>query len=244
MTRVSVVVNNYNYERYLAEAVDSALAQDWPDVETIVVDDGSTDASRDVLAGYGPDVVLVLQPNRGQIAACTAGLAASSGDVVLFLDADDVLAVPAARTAVHGFAAAPEAVRVSWPLCEVDAMGRPTGRLRPPEPLDGGDLRRRVLDQGPDSYVSAPTSGNAWTRRFLTQVLPAQDEELRLGIDRYLSDLAPLFGTVTVVEEPHSFYRVHGENSYWRSSLEHRVTWLRGSAPCPPCGCGWAAPPT
>ena len=93
---VSVVINNYNYARYLAQAIDSALGQTYPGTEVVVVDDGSSDGSRDVIAAYGTRVVPVLKENGGQASAFNAGFAASRGDVVLFLDADDCLLPTAA----------------------------------------------------------------------------------------------------------------------------------------------------
>src|SRR5215217_1250210 len=88
---VSVVVNNYNYGRFLGEAIDSALAQTYPRTEVVVVDDGSTDDSCSVIAGYDGRVVPVLKENGGQASAFNAGFAASRGDIVIFLDADDYL---------------------------------------------------------------------------------------------------------------------------------------------------------
>src|SRR5215207_5228480 len=88
---VSVVVNNYNYERFLREAIDSALEQTYPHTEVVVVDDGSTDGSREVIAGYGEQVIPVLKENGGQASAFNAGFEASGGEVVIFLDADDYL---------------------------------------------------------------------------------------------------------------------------------------------------------
>src|SRR4051794_40698073 len=90
--RVSVLVNNHNYARYLPEALDSALAQDagGAEVEYIVVDDGSTDGSFQVLKRYAPRVKTVLLPqNRGQAAAFNAGFEAASGEILCLLDSDD-----------------------------------------------------------------------------------------------------------------------------------------------------------
>ncbi|MCC2671779.1 MAG: glycosyl transferase, partial [Armatimonadetes bacterium] len=75
----SVIINNYNYARYLPEAVESALAQTYPHTEVVVVDDGSTDHSRAVLAGYGDRLRTVFQENGGQASAFNAGFAASRG---------------------------------------------------------------------------------------------------------------------------------------------------------------------
>lgn len=88
----SVVVTCYNYCAFVVEAVDSALAQSRPAAQVIVVDDGSTDGSTDLLRqryAHDPRVVLVTGPNGGQLAAFQRGVAAATGDVLCFLDADD-----------------------------------------------------------------------------------------------------------------------------------------------------------
>src|SRR5687768_5034795 len=88
---VSVVINNYNYGRYLGPAIDSALQQSYPCVEVIVVDDGSTDHSRAVIAGYGHRIIPIYKANGGQASALNAGYEESQGEIVIFLDADDLL---------------------------------------------------------------------------------------------------------------------------------------------------------
>jgi len=89
--RASIVITNYNYGRFLARCIDSALAQSYPDTEVVVVDDASLD-SREIIQSYGKRVVPVLEErNRGQGAAFNSGFRACQGDVVLFLDADDWL---------------------------------------------------------------------------------------------------------------------------------------------------------
>jgi glycosyltransferase involved in cell wall biosynthesis len=89
MSKVSVIIPNYNYGRYIAEAIDSVFAQTLPPHEVIVVDDGSTDNSPEVLASYGDRITVLLQQNQGVGAARNAGAAASTGDLLAFLDADD-----------------------------------------------------------------------------------------------------------------------------------------------------------
>jgi glycosyltransferase involved in cell wall biosynthesis len=85
------VIPCYNGERTLAQAIDSALAQTYAEVEVIVVDDGSTDGSADVARRYGSRVVLVQQTNHGLSASRNAGITASKGEYITLLDADDVL---------------------------------------------------------------------------------------------------------------------------------------------------------
>jgi len=87
---VSVIIPCYNYGRFLAQALDSVCTQDYPAVEIVVVDDGSTDDTAAVAARY-PEVVYVPQPNQGLSAARNAGIRASRGDYLVFLDADDWL---------------------------------------------------------------------------------------------------------------------------------------------------------
>jgi len=87
---VSVVIPAYNYAHYLAEAVDSVLAQTYAPVELIVVNDGSTDGTRELLAGYGDRIVAIHQGNQGLSAARNTGVRRASHEFVAFLDADDV----------------------------------------------------------------------------------------------------------------------------------------------------------
>src|SRR5215467_9749990 len=87
---VSIVINNYNYGAFVGEAIRSALSQTYSRVEVVVVDDGSTDNSRSVLETFGKAIVCVFKTNEGQSSAFNMGFAKSSGDIVCFLDADDL----------------------------------------------------------------------------------------------------------------------------------------------------------
>lgn len=87
---VSVVIPVFNGERYLADAIDSVLAQAGVEVEVVVVDDGSTDGTAAVASRYGDRIHLVRQPNRGVAAARNHGIRISQADVLAFLDADDL----------------------------------------------------------------------------------------------------------------------------------------------------------
>ena len=69
MKSVTIAICNYNYERFLAEAIDSALAQDYPHTSVLVVDDGSTDRSREIILSYGSRIRSVLKENGGQVSA-------------------------------------------------------------------------------------------------------------------------------------------------------------------------------
>ncbi|MFA6055620.1 MAG: glycosyltransferase family A protein [Thermodesulfovibrionales bacterium] len=86
----SVIIPVYNGERYLAEAIESVLAQTYRPIEIIVVDDGSTDGSADVAKGFHDNIRYVFQPNSGPPAARNTGLRMANGNVIGFIDADDL----------------------------------------------------------------------------------------------------------------------------------------------------------
>jgi len=86
---VSVIIPTYNREAVIARAIESAFAQSYPDLEVVVVDDGSSDGTADVLAGFGDRICAVHQENAGPSAARNAGVRASRGEIVAFLDSDD-----------------------------------------------------------------------------------------------------------------------------------------------------------
>jgi glycosyltransferase involved in cell wall biosynthesis len=219
---VSVVVTNHNYGRFLGESLRSALSQTWPAVEVVVVDDGSTDDSRKVLRSFEGKVVAVLQDCGGQAAAAGAGLEASSGDVVIFLDADDVL-LPSAAERAAVLLSAPGVAKAHWHVETIDEQGRPLGGRFPVDPLPAGDLREWLLDVGPGAVPFPPTSGNAWARAFLSRVMPVPEGAFALGLDAYLAALAPLYGRVEADQGSHSQYRLHSSSNWWGKALRERL---------------------
>jgi len=90
--KISAIVPLYNTRAYIVEAIDSILAQTRPADEIIVVDDGSTDGGAELLAGYGSRVCVIRQAHAGGPTALNRGIAQATGDVIAFLDADDLWA--------------------------------------------------------------------------------------------------------------------------------------------------------
>ena len=86
---VSVIIPNYNYARYLKDAIVSVQAQTYSNIEIIVVNNGSTDNSLHLLQQFGSQITLIDQENLGQAGARNSGLRAANGDLIAFLDADD-----------------------------------------------------------------------------------------------------------------------------------------------------------
>jgi hypothetical protein len=179
----------------------------------IVVDDGSTDNSPEVIARYGQRIQPVLKVNGGQGSAFNEGFKRSNGEVILFVDADDALLPTAAARAVEALSD-PNIVKAHWPLHIVDEQGRRTGKMSPTNPLADGDLRQEVLKAGPWCVPTPPTTGNAWSRRFLHRVLPVPEQQYRICADAYLVALGWVCGPTRLVPEPQGLYRVHGRNQY------------------------------
>lgn len=221
---VSVLIANHNYGRFLRDAVDSALAQSHPRLEVVVVDDGSTDDSRAILAGYGDRLVVVLQENGGHAAAINAGVARCRGELVALLDSDDVFAPGKIARVARTYRRHPRAVLLHHRLRTIDAAGAPRG-LAWPRDVWSGDVRARVTRAG-GFWPRPTTSAMTFTRAFLDRVLPmrAGSEPGRATWpDAYAGDLAPFFGEIVGIPEALSYYRVHGDNSQARFDAEKRI---------------------
>ena len=87
---ISIIIPTYNRSWILKEAIDSVLSQDFTDFELIIVDDGSTDKTQDILNAYSKDIIVFKQNNRGVSAARNAGISLASGRFIAFLDSDDL----------------------------------------------------------------------------------------------------------------------------------------------------------
>ncbi len=212
---VSIIINNYNYEQYLRAAIDSALSQVDQPVEVIVVDDGSTDKSREMIRSYSDRVTPIFKNNGGQASALNAGYACSRGEVIIFLDSDDVLLPETARRVTDVFLAKPNVSKVMYRMETIDAAGRQTGVVKPARhlPLRSGDLGRQSVTF-PFDMTWMPTSGNAFARRVLRQIFPIPEASFPILADFYLSHLTPLFGPVVFLDEIGADYRIHGRNTY------------------------------
>jgi len=123
MAKVSTVIPVHNGEATIARAIESALAQDFDGVEVVAVDDGSTDSTPAILEGYGSRIKVVMQPNRGPAAARNAGVAASGGEYIAFLDADDVWLPGYLAKTCAALDANPKAVLAFTDIIAVDEAG-------------------------------------------------------------------------------------------------------------------------
>ncbi|MBL8927055.1 MAG: glycosyltransferase [Pseudonocardia sp.] len=209
MQRLSIVVPNYNYGSFVGEAVASALAVDWPKVEVIVVDDGSTDDSLDVLRAFGDKITLITQENSGPRVACNRGFRRSTGDVVIFLDSDDVLEPAIAKEVAQVWHRGVSKVQVQ--MRRIDRRGRSFGRVFPVYRRTPTPEQIRHWMTTTSAYPTPPGSGNIYSRRFLDVLFPL-DGRCGDATDSACLAAAPYLGDVVTIPRALVRYRVHGNN--------------------------------
>ncbi|RWO30344.1 MAG: glycosyltransferase [Mesorhizobium sp.] len=208
---VSIVINNYNYGSYLGDAIATSLNQTVSAREVIVVDDGSTDCSREMINAT-PGIVSVFKANGGQASALNEGFKHATGDIVLFLDADDLL-LPNLVEQI-GKASLRGVSRLQFGLETVDQAGRPIGLYAPDGRDSEGWLCGALAARGIFPFM--PTSGNAFPREILEAVLPIPEQDWRLCADLYLVIACATLGETVDLDEVLGQYRVHDRNGYFR----------------------------
>lgn len=213
---VSIVITCHNYAQYVAAAVESALAQTYPHIEVVVVDDGSTDDSIAVLRDFAAQITLIQQVNGGHVSAVNRGYAAARGDLVLFLDADDLLRPTAVATAVAAWD--PECVAVQFELDVINAASELLGRrvCNYARSYDAKQINAEFALFG--TYIWPVLSGNVYSRAFLEGLMPLSVER---APDGYLNTIAPLYGEVRVIAEALGMYRLHEANQSYHGGASH-----------------------
>ncbi len=206
--RISVIIGTYNYGRFIEEAVDSVLAQDWKGgtLELIVVDDGSTDDTRQRLARYGRAVHYLYQENAGQAAAFNAGFKASSGDIICFLDADDSWKPEKLRKTAEAFAADPGAGMVQHFMMDVSPDGSAM-----PQRLEVRRERYELEDLLDGTASFTGTSGLAFRRSVLEKLMPVP-AGLFYCADEYLYTTVLFHAGIRSVNEVLGLKKIHGAN--------------------------------
>ncbi len=215
MTTVAVVVPSYQHGRFVGEAVASALAQTRPPDEVVVVDDGSTDATLDVLAGFGGRIRVVRTPRLGVGAVYNAGVAATTSDLVAFLESDDAFEPTYLEETEDFLETKKEFAWVSTARLLIDAAGTPTGEIS----------RRRYLENGCEFTCEGFLSGELGAsstpvvrRPALASVGPWSTESYAADTDMALR--FSLVHRMGYLDRPLYRYRRHGANAS-RSQLEN-----------------------
>ena len=168
---VSIVIPAYNLGRYLGEAIESVLSQEYKNIELIVLDDGSTDNTRSVLDKYAGRIYAETQPNIGQAKTLNKGWRMSKGDILGFISADDALLPGAVTKSVACFAAHAEAVLTYCDFKLIDADSRPIRRVRTPEFNYDEMLVEVICPPGPGAFFRRSASSFSFNTLNLNSLL-------------------------------------------------------------------------
>jgi len=211
---VSVLIDTYNHECFIEQAITSVLEQDMPmeDVEIVVVDDGSTDRTPEIVRRFEPRVRLLRKPNGGQASAFNVGIPECHGEIIAFLDGDDWWAPEKLRCVVGAMEREPEVGIVGQGIIEV---------------FDNGDEHSEVLHETPRFRINSLEGARIFRRRksqlgtsrmtvrakILRKILPVP-EPIIIEADEYIFTLAATLSEVLILEEALTFYRIHAGNLY------------------------------
>jgi len=218
---VSVLIDTYNHEKFVEQAIVSVLEQDIPapEREVIVVDDGSADNTPDLVRKFEPRVRLLRKPNGGQASAFNAGIPLCRGEIISFLDGDDWWAPSKLRLVTSQLEAHPDIGAVGHGFYQVRADGPASELILPGRTcrLCLTDARNAAQFSHHRCYLGA--SRFTVRRAILERILPIP-EELVIEADEWIFTLAPALAPVVVLDQPLFYYRLHDGNLYQFSKLD------------------------
>lgn len=214
--RVSIITPSYNQGQFIEETISSVLLQDYPALEYIVVDGGSNDGTVDILRRYERWLHWLSEPDRGQTDAINKGLRVATGDILAYLNSDDLYLPGGIHAIADYFRSHPTTGLVYGECRVVDEQGRVLGCL----PRRGFSLRRMI-----ERAEFLPQQATFWRREVMEKV-GLFDDRLRYAMDyEYFIRVARAF-PVAYLPQPVACFRMHGTSKtvsqsekHWREAL-------------------------
>jgi glycosyltransferase involved in cell wall biosynthesis len=211
---VSVLIDTYNHERFIAEAVESVLAQDFPAAnrEILVVDDGSTDRTPEILRKYEPQIRVLRKANGGQASAFNHGIPACRGELIAFLDGDDWWAPGKLKRVVEVATAEADIGIIGHGIVNV----RQGASSMQESLLDGFRFQANTLDGALKLRRRGAFLGTSrmTIRRNLLERIGPVPESIRIQADEYLFTLAAVLGGARILPDALTYYRLHDANLF------------------------------
>lgn len=207
--KVSVIIPNYNYEKFIAATVESVLAQTYENIEIIIVDDGSKDNSLEVLKQFGEKIRIIEQKNQGVSEARNNGVRNSTGDFVAFLDADDIWLPEKLQRQIEKFNSDAEIGLVHCSMTLIDPQDKPIGELKDGQE-DWVAEEFLLFERG----VVVGAGSTALVKRQIFDEVGGFDLRLSTAADWdfcYQISCKYRFGFIS---EPLVLYRMHGTNMH------------------------------
>jgi glycosyltransferase involved in cell wall biosynthesis len=216
---VSIIINNFNYAKFLPAAIESAIRQTYSPIEILVVDDGSTDDSREVISRHQSSIVTILKRNGGQNSAINAGVKHSRGKIMCFLDADDfcypnkVERISEVFEQERGYQ---EPMMVHhlldiWDDSSKTRTAQTKGKIHK-SPCNLYDHAKRYQFI---PFATGPTSSISINRALADILFPLPEHSAKITADDYIVLGASLIGELHSVGSALGGYRVHGNNLYF-----------------------------
>jgi glycosyltransferase involved in cell wall biosynthesis len=217
---ISVLIDTYNHERFIEQALDSVLAQDYPidRREILVVDDGSTDNTPTILAKYGTQIRILRKANGGQASAFNFGIPQCRGEIVSFLDADDWWLPQKLSRVAAAMNANPSAGIVGHGIINIQPDGSElVETLREPTTFRASIMEGALLFRRRCSFLG---TSRMTIRADLLRQIGAIPEEIRIQADEFLFTLASVISGVHILPDALTYYRMHDANSFQMASFD------------------------
>ncbi|NEU76749.1 glycosyltransferase [Hassallia byssoidea VB512170] len=209
---VSIIIANYNYARFIGQAIDSALSQTYQNIEVIVVDDGSTDNSQKIIASYGERVVTVFKDNAGQCSCYNVGFATSRGQIICFLDSDDILLPEKVAEVVKAFKSSEELGWCFHNLRWVDENAELLLKSSTQRSSRECDFRN-MLKSGKLPPALPASSALCFRRSLLDKILPMPIAKAVSCSDFYVKYMAVALSKGCFLGKVLAHHRIHANNA-------------------------------
>jgi glycosyltransferase involved in cell wall biosynthesis len=212
---ITVLIDTFNHERFIEEAIVSVLEQDFPasETETLVIDDGSTDGTTEIVRKFAPRVRYVRKENGGQASAFNFGIPLAQGEIIAFLDGDDWWAKSKLSKVVQVLSSRPDIGVIGHGIYEVDSHTGQMSAILPERPGDidlhttagAGFFRHMMCFFG--------TSRVTIRKQVVRRALPIPNE-LVIEADEFMSSLSAAYSKASLIQEPLTYYRLHTGNLF------------------------------
>ncbi|HVS88675.1 MAG TPA: glycosyltransferase [Candidatus Acidoferrum sp.] len=223
MTRpfISVLIDTYNHERFIEHAIVSVIGQDFPasDREILVVDDGSTDSTPEIIRKFAPHVRLLRKVNGGQATAFNAGIPECKGQIVAFLDGDDWWEPQKLSVVAAEFESHPQNGTVGHGIFEVDETGKRLNQIAPDRTYESHLSNREEGHEFLPLRAFLGTSRLSVRRSVLDRIIPLP-ASLQVEADEFLAAVATALGGTRVLHQPLTNYRLHSGNLFQFASWD------------------------
>jgi hypothetical protein len=210
---ITALIDTFNHERFIEQAVESVLHQDFPvsEMEILVVDDGSTDRTPDLVRKFEPRVRLIRKTNGGQASAFNTGIPEGRGEIIAFLDGDDWWAPNKISCIAEAFEKNPQVGMIGHGFVQTSRESERVISSPIPRPLRLDSVDSAHLFRLHRCYLG--TSRLALRTSIAREVVPIP-ESLVFEADEYLFTVAGVLSPFIILPDPLTYYRAHGDSLY------------------------------